>query len=102
MGHFDGRRVSQVAVYGIQFIADEPTGVGATVDLGVSSNDGTDLGPLATIQLFVPAETGASLGEIQEQAVDRALDLLERIVAEDRDAVKQLLFAPPGIDLSKR
>lgn len=102
MGIFDDRRVTQASTYGIQFISDEPTGVGVTVDLGVSSKDGDDLGPVATVQIFVPAETGASLVAIQEEAVDRALDLLERLVAEDRDAVKRLLFVPQGFDISKR
>lgn len=102
MGVFDDRRVTQASAYGIQFISDEPTGVSVTVDLGVSSEDGEDIGPTATIQIFVPAETGASLMEIQEEAVDRSLDLLERLVAEDRHAVKRLLLVPEGFDISKR
>ncbi len=102
MGVFDDRRVTQASAYGIQFLDGEDSGVGVTIDLGVSSIDGDDLGPSATVQIFLPTSKGASLAEIQEEAVDRAMDLLERIAKEDREAVKALLYVPPQYNFQKR
>ena len=102
MGYFDERRVTQADVYGISYAGGEDGGFSLTVGLGVSNLNGNDLGPVATIQLFLPREGDVSLSALQEEAVDRALDLMKRILAEDREAVKRLLYAPPGIDLEKR
>ncbi|MDO5612768.1 MAG: hypothetical protein Q4G14_05930 [Paracoccus sp. (in: a-proteobacteria)] len=102
MGYFDERRVTQVDVYGITYEGGEDSGFSVNVALGVSSIDGSNLGPAATINLFIPSDRKASLDAIQEEAVDRAVDLMRRIVSEDREAMKQLLYAAPDIDLRKR
>lgn len=103
MGVFDDRRVTQANAYGIQFINDdEGGGVGVTVGLGVSSIDGDDLGSSIAVEIYLPTAKGASLAEIQEEAVDRAMDLLERIAKEDREAVKSLLYVPPQYNFQKR
>ena len=107
MGHFEDRRLTQVVVYGMNFIEGDESdqhgsGFGLTVDLGISSIDGGDLGPVASVDLFVPAERDASLSSIEDQAVDRALDVLSRIVREDRQDVKRVLLQPPAVDVMKR
>lgn len=102
MGVFDDHRVTQANAYGIQFINDdEGGGVGVTVGLGVSSNDGDELGPSVSVEIYLPTAKGASLAEIQEEATDRALVLLERIVKEDRGAVKKLLYVPPEFQFQR-
>ena len=107
MGRFDDRRMAQVGVFGMQYVnGDESpngeSGVGATVDLGLSGLDGGNIGPLAQVEAFVPSSKDASVDSIREEAVDRALDVLSRIVSEDRDEVKRLLSEPPSFDIKKR
>ena len=49
------------------------------------------------------AKSAPYLGNVgQEEAVDRAMDLLERIAKEDREAVKALLYVPPQYNFQKR
>jgi len=102
MGHYDDRQLSDVTVYGIQFLAGDNGGFSAAVAFDLTGPDTHSPGPLASIEVFVPAERDASLAAVSEEAVDRALDVLARIVAEDRSSMKEMLNSRPSIGLEKR
>ena len=102
MNDYADRRLTHVSVHSVSYVPGQEPGISCVVQFQVSAIDGGEHGPRTVVEFFVPTPSREPLATQAEQAVLRALDLLQQIGQSDRDEAKRLLHAPPDIDFEKR
>lgn len=93
---YDDRKLYSVRFhdFALQETDGEPL-VGAALTIGITSQDGDQLGPGIELLFGVPASPELSLEELRNQAFNCAYDLLQRIAKETKEDLRTELMKAP-------